>query len=139
MAPVVVIQDVVWIRTMLEECLSLEGYGVLPANGGQEGLRLLQRLPCRAVVVLDVSMPPPNGRDLLLALNAAPAWRARYVVILYDAQHWLEWVSDLGADMSVEMAQGLDHLLEAVQRGQRMLASRPGDRRFDNLKFIHLL
>jgi CheY-like chemotaxis protein len=63
-------------------------------------------------------MPHPDGRAVLLTLNASPAWRARFAVILCSARNELAEVArELGADDYLEKPFKIARLLELVQRG----------------------
>jgi DNA-binding response OmpR family regulator len=65
---VLVVDDDEHIRQALERSLSLEGFAVSTAAGGSEALELIARTP-PAVVVLDVTMPPPDGVEVTRRLR----------------------------------------------------------------------
>ncbi len=60
MSVVLVVDDDPGIRECVAELLSFEGFRVLEARNGREGLELLERAR-PAVVVLDLMMPLMNG------------------------------------------------------------------------------
>ncbi len=63
-ATVLVVDDELNIRRILERALIKEGYQVHLAESGHEALQMLAELPCE-VMVSDVVMPDMNGLDLL--------------------------------------------------------------------------
>ena len=64
MAKVLVVDDEVTLRVLMEQILASEGYEVVTAVDGQEGL--LAFLECHpSLVILDLMMPNMNGWQLL--------------------------------------------------------------------------
>jgi DNA-binding response OmpR family regulator len=69
---ILIVEDDQWIRSLLAELLSDEGYRVLEAACGNEGLRLIaEQSP--DVVVLDLNLPRKSGLEVLRELRANPA------------------------------------------------------------------
>ncbi len=72
MKTLLVVDDEVGITDALTELLSEEGFLVLVARNGKDGLkRIAEKRP--DLVLLDYMMPVMDGRELLLALQADPA------------------------------------------------------------------
>ena len=69
---VLVIDDEVAIRDLMQRFLVKEGFRVVAAAGGEEGLRLARELRPDAIT-LDVMMPGMDGWAVLTALKADPA------------------------------------------------------------------
>jgi len=69
---VLVIDDDSAARDLLEASLRREGFDVVTAASGGEGLRVLQRLR-PAAVTLDVLMPQPDGWAVLSTIKSDPA------------------------------------------------------------------
>ncbi|HYE49333.1 MAG TPA: response regulator [Azospirillaceae bacterium] len=68
---VLVIDDDPAVRAIMARLLGREGYEVLWASNGLDGLRLArERRP--AVITLDVKMPQPDGWSVLASLKADP-------------------------------------------------------------------
>lgn len=68
---VLVIDDDVVVRDLLERFLTLEGFKVMCATDGLDAVRLFQQHPGMfQAAVLDVLMPRMDGRDTFLALRA---------------------------------------------------------------------
>jgi signal transduction histidine kinase/CheY-like chemotaxis protein len=68
---VLVIDDEAAIRDLMQRYLTKEGFGVVVAAGGEEGLRLARDLRPDAIT-LDVMMPGLDGWAVLTALKADP-------------------------------------------------------------------
>jgi signal transduction histidine kinase/CheY-like chemotaxis protein len=69
---VLVVDDDVTVREMAERYLAREGFSVVTADGGREGLRLARELHPSAVT-LDVIMPDIDGWTVLAAIKGDPA------------------------------------------------------------------
>ncbi|MBI4494086.1 MAG: response regulator, partial [Chloroflexi bacterium] len=68
---VLAIDDDPAVRDLMTRFLSKEGYRVVTASGGEEGLRLARELR-PAAITLDVMMPSMDGWTVLAALKADP-------------------------------------------------------------------
>ncbi len=75
------IDDDAAVRDLLQRTLAREGFRVLPAAGGEEGLRLARAARPDAIT-LDVLMPGMDGWAVLAALKADPALADVPVVML---------------------------------------------------------
>ncbi|MBZ0316080.1 MAG: response regulator [Anaerolineae bacterium] len=68
---ILVIDDDSAVREMMEHYLTKEGFKVVTASGGREGLRLAKELH-PTVITLDVMMPDIDGWGVLALLKADP-------------------------------------------------------------------
>ena len=68
---ILVVDDDQTVREMMERHLTREGFTVVTANGGQEGLRLARELH-PAAITLDVMMPDLDGWTVLAAIKGDP-------------------------------------------------------------------
>jgi CheY-like chemotaxis protein/anti-sigma regulatory factor (Ser/Thr protein kinase) len=68
---VLVIDDDPTVREVIERHLTREGFAVVTASGGQEGLRLARELH-PAAITLDVMMPDLDGWTVLAAIKGDP-------------------------------------------------------------------
>jgi signal transduction histidine kinase/CheY-like chemotaxis protein len=68
---VLVIDDEPAVRDLMQRFLGKEGFRVVTASGGEEGLRVAKALRPR-VITLDVMMPGLDGWTVLAALKADP-------------------------------------------------------------------
>jgi GAF domain-containing protein/CheY-like chemotaxis protein len=78
---VVVIDDEPTARDLLQRLLRAEGFHVLTAAGGEEGLRLVRAIH-PDIITLDVMMPGMDGWAVLTQLKADPATAAIPVLLL---------------------------------------------------------
>ena len=68
---ILVVDDDQTVREVMERHLAREGFSVVTANGGHEGLRLARELhPC--AITLDVMMPDLDGWTVLAAIKGDP-------------------------------------------------------------------
>jgi DNA-binding NtrC family response regulator len=65
-ARVLIVEDDDGLRSLLCELLEGEGYETLPADNGEDGLRVLQREPVD-IVLLDINLPGMHGVNVLTA------------------------------------------------------------------------
>ena len=78
---VLVIDDDPTVREMMRRYLQREGFRVVTAADGEEGLRVAARI-VPSVITLDVVMPEKDGWDVLRSLKADPRLFAIPVVML---------------------------------------------------------
>lgn len=81
MRKILVIEDDRVIRLVVREVLGLNGYEVVEAINGTEGLRLAFERP-PDLIICDVAMPGPDGFAVLKALREHPATRSIPLVFL---------------------------------------------------------
>jgi DNA-binding response OmpR family regulator len=128
---VLVVDDDPVILKLLEVSLEMEGFAVLTARDGDEGVALTrERRP--DVVVSDIMMPRRSGLDLVADLKADPETRDIPVLLLTakaqsaDVQAGL----DAGADDYITKPFEPLDLVERVQRAhtKRATGSAPSPR-----------
>ena len=68
MAKVLVIDDESQVRSMVRELLEDEGYAVVDAKDGKEGLKLFRNEPTD-LVITDIIMPEKEGLETILELR----------------------------------------------------------------------
>ena len=68
MARIIVIDDDVQIRVLLKEILQQEGYEVVDAPDGLEGVRLYRENPAD-LVITDIIMPEKEGLEIIRELR----------------------------------------------------------------------
>jgi CheY-like chemotaxis protein len=83
---VLVIDDDQEIRDSLALLFEGEGYDVLLAPDGLEGLRLLSQAKRPLIVLLDLMMPRMSGYELLRWLVDHPAMRDGHVLVIFSAR-----------------------------------------------------
>ncbi|HXV10703.1 MAG TPA: response regulator [Burkholderiales bacterium] len=78
---VLVVDDDITVREMAQRYLTREGFSVITADGGREGLRLTRELRPSAVT-LDVIMPDIDGWTVLAAIKGDPTLADIPVVLM---------------------------------------------------------
>ncbi|NQZ09914.1 MAG: response regulator transcription factor, partial [Algicola sp.] len=112
---ILIIEDDPHIRLGLNKALQMEGYQVLTANDGEQGLWLAQT-ENPALIVVDIMMPKMNGFEVIAALrsegNETP------LIVLSARTETQDKVRGLklGADDYVEKPFALAELLERIER-----------------------
>lgn len=114
---VLVIDDEEVIRANVRRLLELEGYAVLSAAGGEEGLELA-RMHRPAVVVCDLVMPDLDGYGVLKGLRGSKETAGIPVVLLTASagEGERDFALRAGAAFYVTKPFDLKQLLHAVRR-----------------------
>ncbi|HEX2573152.1 MAG TPA: response regulator [Polyangia bacterium] len=84
MKTLLIIDDEFSLVESLTELLSWEGYEVVTAANGRQGLEQLER-SSPALVLLDYMMPVMDGMQVLRSLRSNPAYRDLPVVLMTAA------------------------------------------------------
>lgn len=109
---ILVVDDDVEIREMLQMALADEGYDVLCASDGAAALALLdQHSP--SVILLDMRMPVMDGWAFARAYAARPGPHAP-ILVMTAAVDAARWAREVGASASVPKPFDLNRLIEAV-------------------------
>jgi CheY-like chemotaxis protein len=66
---ILVIEDDEPIRSLIQHALELEGYTILVAGDGKEGLELLRKVHRPCLILLDLMLPVMNGWEFLEELK----------------------------------------------------------------------
>ncbi len=100
-----VVEDDAASREVLRRTLEQDGWSVMEAHNGLEGLRALERaLP--DLILLDLMMPEMDGFSFVEALAASPAWAGVPVIVL------------TARELSAEERQRLQgHVSQVLQKG----------------------
>lgn len=125
-ARILIAEDERSIRTLLRTYLVSEGYEVDEAANGEEALDAITRDPPPDVVLLDLSMPAPQGMEVLHRLkNMVIRPRPRVIVLTANGSvaRAVEAVQ-LGAADFLEKPCQPEHLLTVIARvlDQKILA-----------------
>ena len=110
---ILVIEDDRDIREALKESLELEGYHVLAANNGKEGLDILKTLVTPCLVLLDMMMPVMGGREFLNELKKDATLMPIPVFIVSAIA---DKVNTEGAVGFIKKPADLDVVLKMVER-----------------------
>jgi DNA-binding response OmpR family regulator len=113
---IIVIDDDQDLRAILQGYLERQGYRVLPAGDGEEGLALA-RDTGPDLVILDMLMPRLNGFAVLERLKEAGPEAPRVIMLTAnDARDHRAYARFLGVDDFLLKPCPLARLLESVQR-----------------------
>jgi DNA-binding response OmpR family regulator len=120
---ILVVDDDPVILTLLEVNFSMEGFDVLTAGDGQEGIDTARaQLP--DIVVSDIMMPVKSGLDLASELKADPATRHIPVILLSAKAQAVDVTAGLEAGADDYVTKPFEPL-ELLDRVNRHLAARP--------------
>jgi CheY-like chemotaxis protein len=82
---VLLVEDDLEIRDILQDLLEAEGYDVIPASHGRQALEFLAGAPAEdlpSLVVLDMMMPLVDGSQVLASMKSDPKLSPIPVVVL---------------------------------------------------------
>ena len=112
---ILVVDDDPGVLRLFETILKRGGYSVVAAESGKKALEVL-RSESVSLVVLDISMPEPDGFEVLKTLRAfAPGLRTLAVSGFMDGA-LLEVARILGATATLSKPDAPEHLLEMVNQ-----------------------
>lgn len=122
MSTVMVVDDRMGIRKLLQEVLQSAGYGVITATGGREAVERISRLAVD-LVLLDMKM---SGMDGLETLTTLKKLRPDVVVIIMTAYEELEILKEAmrcGASAYISKPFDIEELLQTVSRSLRAVSA----------------
>ena len=106
-------------RTLEEAVLEADGFAVLTANNGEEGIHLAyERRP--AVILLDLALPRASGFDVLATLKSSPATVNIPVVVISAYTMLVENCVSRGAATCVQKPFDIDDLVMQVRHAMQM-------------------
>ena len=109
---ILVVEDDSSVRQIMQDVLEIEGYHVITAKDGKEGIERLRTLsPQPCLILLDLMMPETNGWKFLDFQRADPLL-ANIPVIICSAYY--ESAKTVRANAIVEKPVSLDTLLDTV-------------------------
>src|SRR5438093_12609275 len=108
-----VIEDELPIRRFLRASLAAEGYRLVEAESGQQGLRLASQQPPE-LVILDLGLPDMEGQEVLKSLRE---WLTAPILVLSarDQESQKVQALDGGADDYVTKPFGIAELLARMR------------------------
>jgi CheY-like chemotaxis protein len=115
-----VVDDDGWLRSLLAELLSQDGYRVLQASTGLDVMRRVHT-EHPDVLVLDVGLPWRSGLAVLDALRADEQTR-RLPVVLISGNTGLEQAARSGRTVAFRKPLDLEALLAHVARAAQVTA-----------------
>ncbi|HKT20223.1 MAG TPA: response regulator transcription factor [Stellaceae bacterium] len=122
---VLVIDDEPAIRRLLKTSLSAEGYEVVEAATGEEGLAVFGRMRID-LVLLDLGLPDIEGRDVITRMRAKGLTPIIVLSIRSDERGKVEAL-DAGADDYVTKPVGMDELNARLRAALRHRLQQQGE------------
>lgn len=121
MTTILVVDDELSIVELLTAFLEDEGYQVVTARNGEEGLACLTRLR-PALVLCDMMMPVVDGREMCQKMQANPHYRSIPIVLMSAVSKALKLAN---CNYAAHLAKPfeLDDVLRTVARLTRTAAS----------------
>ena len=113
---ILIVDDDTSVRKVAKIRLEREGYRVISAADGDEGLQLAQTEHPQ-LILLDILMPRMDGREMLRRLKSDPVTHAIPVILLtvLDAQDELHQSIGPGYADRLPKPYNPDHLLQKVR------------------------
>jgi len=122
-ARILIIDDDVQIRTLLKEILQQEGYEVVDAPDGLEGVRLYRENPAD-LVITDIIMPEKEGLEIIRELRTDFP-EVKIMAISgggrIGPEPYLQIAERLGAQSILTKPIGRDELIGAVREALKEL------------------
>ena len=113
---VLVVEDDAGVRGLLQTVLEDEGFEIVLAADGEEGLQLARTVD-PAVVLIDVMMPGLGGPEVIRRLRRPDGSLPFAVLVLTGAVESVEALrQELGADAILEKPFDITRLAEQVKR-----------------------
>lgn len=113
---ILIVEDDRDIRDVLADILVDEGYHVLLAEDGLEGLQRLTEGPQPALILLDLMMPHMDGFQFRDEQRKNPAWRDIPIVLLTAGGDLPDKARQLDAADALRKPVKLEALLEMIAR-----------------------
>ncbi|MFW5784688.1 MAG: response regulator [Chitinispirillaceae bacterium] len=115
MDSILVIDDELIIREMIQTILEDEGFRVHLASDGGEGLKLCRDIPDIKLVITDIVMPEKEGLETIHELrNITPGLKIMAVSGVGNKDAYLKMAKSLGADLILPKPFSADELVVAV-------------------------
>jgi CheY-like chemotaxis protein len=116
-SPILVVEDDVSILDMVLQILRAEGYPVVGAKNGVEGLAQVDRR-APSLILLDMRMPRMDGWEFAAALRSRGV--ASPVVVMTAADNAKRWADEVRADGFVMKPFEILELLASVAKHRRL-------------------
>jgi len=119
-----IVEDDPATRALEAVVLEADGFAVLTAKNGEEGIRLAsERQP--AVILLDLALPTASGFGVLKTLKGARATAQIPVVLISAYANLVENCATRGASGCVQKPFDIDELVAEVRRAMQSVSKQP--------------
>jgi len=97
---VLVVDDDLHLRQMMQTALTMEGYVVVAAGHGRQAFHMMMKQPAD-IIVMDIDMPEMDGLEAIQKLKANPLTASIPVIMLTAANRANDVIRslDAGADL----------------------------------------
>jgi CheY-like chemotaxis protein len=117
MKSILIVDDDEKVRTMLQQSLEREGYKVLAAEDGEEGLKIFRKNE-PDLIITDLVMPEKEGLETILELRRDYP-DIKIIAISgggrFNPKYYLDLAEKFGAQYTLYKPFERDELLKAVQ------------------------
>lgn len=79
---ILVVDDSDEMQDLYQAVLQVQGYEIVQARDGEEGMAVLNEGPPPDLVVLDISMPRLSGWDVLRLVRERPEWQDIPILVI---------------------------------------------------------
>jgi CheY-like chemotaxis protein len=116
MTTILIIEDEDFIRNNIRDLLSLEGYEVVMASNGLDGMHYVERQP-PDLILCDILMPELDGYEVFTRLRNQPETAAIPFVFLTAIadKESMEQGMEMGADGYIRKPFSIEELLTVVR------------------------
>jgi phosphoserine phosphatase RsbU/P len=130
MAQILIIEDDILIRKLLKKMLRAQGYDVIEAGSGEEGLAKLHQF-CPSLILCDWELPGVSGLTLCQKIKSDPKLSGIYFIFLttYSVPEYLTAGLDGGADDFLTKPIEMTELSARVRAGLRLHSALQEQRR----------
>jgi CheY-like chemotaxis protein len=103
MASILLLEDNLELRTLLQQALEFNNYSILAGATGLEGLHLLEGSDVSPdAIICDINMPEMDGVTFVRHVRAHPEWSKAYIIILSGQDEDHDEALTAGADTYVQ-------------------------------------
>ncbi len=118
MSQILVIDDEQQVRTLLKKIVEKQGYGVLLASDGKEGMDILKEHPV-SLVITDIIMPEKEGLEIITEIKQQ--YNDIKIIAISGGSRihpgtYLNAAEKLGADRTFEKPFEKETLLTAIKQ-----------------------
>jgi len=113
---ILLVDDDTSLLVTLSDFLRFEGYEVVTADSGEQGLRKLSRMPAPDLIILDMSMPGMGGVGFLKEISNADGKPKHPVLVLTARANMAEFFANMEVDGFVAKPCDPSDLLMEVGR-----------------------
>lgn len=113
---ILLVDDDTSLLVTLSDFLRFEGYEVVTADSGEQGLRKLARMPAPDLIILDMSMPGMGGVGFLKEISNAEGKPRHPVLVLTARANMAEFFANMEVDGFVAKPCDPSDLLMEVGR-----------------------